>query len=443
MSAVSRGLSSGLVALVGAGILAGAAGAHATMVETLPPMQSSLERAPDKVVVRFDQAVRALAGSIEVRTADGRLVSAPPRSSGDGRLLEARLTGTLVRGGYTVRWRALSADGHVGSGVFTFGVGVTPPPPSEAYGSSGPSLSDDLARWALFVALAVLLGALGFRLLALRGADVPARVERRLYILAGVGVVATLEAGTASFVMRAEDALQLPFEELLYGDLSSFASGTRFGEAFIVMTLGYAAVAALVFLAWLTDRGWLLWPAFVTGLGMAGGLSLSGHSAVEPNATWLSPIADWVHLCAAALWAGGLVALAVCVWPVAPDLRRRAFLGFSRVAPALIGCLVVAGVYLSVLRLAAVSELWREPYGRVLLVKLGLVGLALAWGAAHHFIVRPRLERGAAGGGRIRRSLLAESAVGMAVLLAAAILVNANPPERRPSPADHAASVGR
>jgi copper transport protein len=429
--------------LAAAAVFPAGAAAHARMLETAPSMQARLDGAPDRIVLRFDQAVSSIAGSVEVRSARGRLVSAPARSADHGRVLEARLRGRLARGGYTVRWRALSADGHVGSGVFTFGVGVAAPPPSEAYGASGPSLSDDLARWALFVSLALLLGALGFRLLALRGAVLPPTVERRLYVLAGVGVVATIEAGTAGFVMRAEDALQLPFDRLLYGDLSSLASGTRFGEAFVVMTLGYAAVAALIFLAWLTDGPWLLWPAFATGLTMAGGLSLSGHSAVEPSSTWLSPIADWVHLCAAAVWAGGLVALAVCVWPAAPGLRRRAFLGFSRLATVLIGLLVAAGVYLSAVRLAAVSELWREPYGRVLLVKLALVGLALTWGAAHHFLVRPRLERGEPGGGRIRRSLLAESAVGMAVLLAAAILVNAQPPERRAPAGGRAASVGR
>ena len=45
------------------------------------------------------------------------------------------------------------------------------------------------------------------------------------------------------------------------------------------MTLGFALVAALLFLAWLSDRAVFLWPAFLLGLGFASGLSLSGHSA--------------------------------------------------------------------------------------------------------------------------------------------------------------------
>ena len=49
---------------------------------------------------------------------------------------------------YTVRWRATSSDGHTISGVYTFGVGVDAPPPTEAVGASGLTWRDDVARWA-------------------------------------------------------------------------------------------------------------------------------------------------------------------------------------------------------------------------------------------------------------------------------------------------------
>ena len=421
-----------------------AALAHATLVRATPSVQGRVDRPPHVLVLQFDQAVTAIPHSIEVRTMDGALVSRQARQGHDRRLVESTLRGGLGRGGYTVRWQVISADGHVGSGVFTFGLGVKAPPPNEAYGSSGPSFSDDLIRWGLFVSLALLLGALGFRLLALRGAEVSPRVERRLLVMAAIGVVATLETGIAGFVMRAEDALQLPFERLLYGDLSPLASGTRFGQAFVAMTLGYALVAALLFLAWLTERPVLLWPAFVVGLLFASGLSLSGHSAVEPNSNRLSELADWVHLSAATIWAGGLVALALAVWPAAPELRSRAFLGFSKVATVAIVLLLAAGLYLALLRLPNVSDLWEEEYGRVLLVKLALVALALAWGGAHKLLVAPRLADGRErGGGRLRRSLLGESLVGMAVLLAAAVLVNSAPPPQQAPTTGSAATVRR
>ena len=77
------------------------------------------------------------------------------------------------------------------------------------------------------------------------------------------------------------------------------------------------------------------------------------------------------------------------------------------------------------------SDLWTTSYGQILLVKIALVLVALAWGGIHHTFVRPRLERGERTPG-VGRSLLGESAVAMAVLLVAAVLVNGAPPPVEP-----------
>jgi copper transport protein len=206
------------------------------------------------------------------------------------------------------------------------------------------------------------------------------------------------------------------------------------------MTLGFALVAALLFLAWLTDRVAFLWPAFLIGLTFNSGLSLSGHSAADAGSSWKSELADWVHLSAACLWIGGLVQLALVVWPLMPEARRSAFLGFSRLATACIGLLLLAGIYLSILRLPQFNDLWTTGYGHVLLVKIGLVSLALGWGGLHKLVAAPAVARGNDRvAGRLQRSLLGESMVGMAVLLAAAVLVDAKPPAR-PAPTPPAVS---
>jgi len=420
--------------------LPAAASAHASLKHVTPAYQSRVDTAPRRVVLRFDQAVGIIPHSLEVLAADGRKVSGAPRFGPDHRVVEVPVTG-FVRGGYTVRWRVLSSDGHVGSGVYTFGYRMAAPPPTEAYGASGPTWSDDAARWGLFVTLALLLGSLGVRLLVLRE-PLPPALSKRLYLFSGLGAFAVIDVGIVAFILRAEDALQLPFGDLMYGDLSPFATKTRFGVAFVAMTLGFALVAALVFLSWLLDLPRLLWPAFAIGLGFASGLSLSGHSAVEPNASWFSQLADFLHLAAASIWVGGLVTLALAVWPLAPELRKPAFLAFSRLATGLVAILVVAGTYLTILRLPAVHDLWSAGYGRVLLVKLAVVCVALAWGAAHHFVVRPRLERGDSPR-RVRRSLIGEMSVAVGVLLAAAVLVNSAPPPRAASEPSQLRAVSR
>ena len=404
-----------LVVLIAALVFPAGALAHASLRAENPRFAQRMHDPPPVVALLFDQVVETLPGGIAVLDRNGRDHAGPVRVH--GRTLLSRLP-RLPRGAYTVRWRAMSLDGHVVSGVYTVGIGVAAPNVEAAVGAGGPTTLEHVVRWLWFVALALLVGGLGFRLLAVRE-----RLPARFYLVTAVGAVGMLEVAIVAFLLRAEDALQLPFAAFLYGDLSPIADGTRIGQAFVAMELGFALVAACLFLAWLTEREWLLWPAFLLALLFSSGLSLSGHSASSAAAS----LADWVHLSAAALWVGGLVQLVAVVWRGAPHLRRRALVGFSRLATVYVALLLGAGIYLSVLRLPHVHDLWRSGYGHVLLVKLALVAAALGWGALHRRLVRSdrRLDV---------RTLAAESAVALAVLLAAAVLVDSKPPARTPQP---------
>jgi copper transport protein len=401
--------------------------AHATLLDPSPEYRQRLSAGPTTVVLRFDQAVTAFPDSIVVRSAQGLVVSDDAASGADAQVVLAPVR-SLPRGAYTGRWHVLSSDGHPISGLYTFGVRVAAPPPTEAFGASGPTRTEDFVRWAYFLSLALVVGGLGFALLVLRG--MPPALSGRLYKLIGIGVVATLEVGIVAFILRAEGALQLPFAKLLYADLTPIAAGTRLGAAFMAMTMGFVLVSIFVYFAWLLDRVIFLWPAFLLALGFSSGLPLSGHQAADRGSSWATEIADWIHLSAALLWVGGLLVLAVCVWPLARELRRDAFLRFSRLATLLIAALLGAGIYLSFVRLPAVSDLWTEGYGRVLLVKIALVGVALMWGAFHHFVARPALVQEDASGwsARLGRTLVGEASVAMAILLLAAMLVDARPP---------------
>jgi copper transport protein len=392
--------------------------AHATLEHTAPGFEQRLRSSPRTVTLRFDQYIQTLPRSLQLYSSHGPIPV--PQIYSKGRSLIASVP-RLKRGAYTVRWHAMSGDGHVVSGVFTFGVRMRAPAATEAFGASGPTRTEDVVRWLYFLSLALLVGGLGFRLLVARRP-----LPGRFYALTGIGAAATINVGIAAFLLRAEDALQLPFGRLLYGDLSPIAR-TRFGTAFIAMTLGFALVTALLFLAWLTDRDVFLWPAFLVGLGFVSGLSLSGHSAADAGSSWTSELADWVHISAACLWIGGLIQLVLVVWPLLPDARRAALLAFSRLATVCVGLLLLAGVYLAILRLPELNDLWTTSYGQILLVKIALVALAFAWGGLHRLLAVPVVARGGTLP-RLRASLFGESMVGMIVLLVAAILVNANPP---------------
>jgi putative copper export protein len=117
---------------------------------------------------------------------------------------------------------------------------------------------------------------------------------------------------------------------------------------------------------------------------------------------------------------------------------------FSRLATVLVALVLAAGTYLAIVRLPALHDLWRSGYGQVLLVKLALVALVLAWGGVHRFFVRPMLA--SAGDGflvRVGRSVAGESAVAIAVLLVAAVLVDSKPPQPgSSSPSSRSAYAG-
>lgn len=422
-----------LLAVLVALALPGAALAHASLRKESPVFGQELARSPRQVVLQFDQTVDALPKAIQVFRVAGKNLAGTPRAITAQREIVVSLP-KLPKGPYTIRWQALSDDGHIVTGVYTFGVGVRAPLVTDAVGAGGPTRTEDVVRWLYFLALALIVGGLGFQLLVVRG-PLPVRAQNRFFLVAGIGAVGVLNVGIATFLLRGEDMLQLPLGRFIYGDLAPLANGTRFGQAFIVMTLGFVLVTAFLYLSWLLDVRAFLWVAFALGLLFASGLSLSGHSAADAGHSWLSEFADWVHLTAAMLWVGGLVQLVAVVWPGAPELRRTAFLRFSRLATVLVACLLAAGTYLSILRFPNVHDLWTTGYGHVLLLKLSLVAIALMWGAAHHFLAAPRLAAGAGDTlvGRLSRSMLGESAIAMAVLLAAAILVDSKPPAQ-PAP---------
>ena len=197
------------------------------------------------------------------------------------------------------------------------------------------------------------------------------------------------------------------------------------------MELGFAFVAALLFLAWLTERRWLLWPAFLLSLGLGSGLSLASHQSDDRG--WLPSFADWVHLSAATLWIGGLLSLGLVVWRDR-ELRRTAFWRFSEIAGPLVAIVVAAGVYMTYERFPARprpldGRLRTAAHGqaraRLARARLGCVPPLRGPPAA-----RPAGRRRA----RCPRSLAGEATVAISILLLAAILVDSKPPAK-PAPA--------
>jgi uncharacterized membrane protein len=156
------------------------------------------------------------------------------------------------------------------------------------------------------------------------------------------------------------------------------------------------AVVALVGLAVLLARRRPPLAALAV-IGALGALVVSGHANSAP-ARGVAIVADWAHLLGAAVWIGG-IALIALAW--APALRRGAdtrlavarhvLAPFGRIALPAFGVVVVAGIVNAIVELGAVSDLWQTAYGRVLLVKIALVGAIAAVSYGHAQRLRPRL----------------------------------------------------
>jgi copper transport protein len=406
-----------------------AAPAHSLPTSEFPGIQERINRQPRRLVINFDEAIVRQGYSFDVFNSKGKNFAGTPVVAKNGLRVTVPIK-TLPPAGYTVRWRVVSADdGHVTNGAYTFGFQAAAPPLTSAYGAVGAAFWDDFIRFGLYLALMIAVGGIAFRLIVV-GREATPEYEHRFNCSVGVALGAGLVLLLVGFLVRAEDILQLPFRDFLYASTSPIADGTSFGLAYQYMTLGLAAVVGFAVLAWLTDRTYLLWPGLGIGILALVGLPRSSHSAALGNPVWLTEVSDWVHLTAAAIWLGGLIQLTLFLWPGAgEELRRRSFLRYSVVAEFAIATIVVAGGYLAYTRLRTFSDFWSAHYGRVLALKLAIVGAVLLFGAFHHYLVRPRLYAGtAAGTSGIGRTLALETGIGLAIVGVTAVLVNTAPP---------------
>jgi copper resistance protein C len=95
--------------------------AHDELVGSTPAPGATLDAAPSDVELEFSGQIQELGTEVLVTGDDGTTVSEGPAQV-DGTTVVQPLTADLPAGGYTVDWRATSADGHPLSDRFTFTV---------------------------------------------------------------------------------------------------------------------------------------------------------------------------------------------------------------------------------------------------------------------------------------------------------------------------------
>jgi copper transport protein len=186
------------------------------------------------------------------------------------------------------------------------------------------------------------------------------------------------------------------------------------------------AVAVLLrpLLAGRADRWDLL---LLAGLGVVGlgTWPVAGHPVASPVPV-VSIVADTVHIGAAAVWVGGLVVLAGFLLRLANEHELGAILPeWSRWAALAVSVLLLAGLLQAVVEIGPLDALVTTSYGRLLLVKVGLVAVVIAVASYSRRLVRMRL--GASRPGAMRAAVAAEAVLLAGVLVMSSMLVQTTP----------------
>ena len=147
--------------------------------------------------------------------------------------------------------------------------------------------------------------------------------------------------------------------------------------------------------------------------------ALSGHAMGETGLIRIAAVgADAVHGLAAGVWIGSLAVILLANWPAPRNrpLLTAQFRAFSPLAVLGVSLLVGAGGFLSIIHLAALADLWQTAYGRTLLAKVAVAGVALALGYRNWRKGLPRIEKTAGEAERVRVRAAIEVTAALAVL---------------------------
>jgi len=420
--------------------------AHAELVAADPEPNASLVDPPTQLRISFSEPIDATTVVIDVLDTQLQRVERDViEIADDGRVASRRLP-TLEPGVYTVSYQVISiVDGHATAGRFAFAIDPSgsDAPPTAAPSSTSPSV-DPLAigvRWVALAAALVAFGAIALWWHAGRHVlrDAAPRTDRRPpWRLIGAAAAATF-VGLATYLALAAR----PIGEVTIGQRPGFPldfaapfGWTPFAIAMRVALIGSLAAAILVLGVLLTRRRRSAGgdeAALAVAVAALMAIALAGMSAAGHAASLGGPVAaalDWAHLLAAAIWLGGLPAVAPlarrgagsisqpsAVSLAGSMLRRHG--GVALVAGPLV---VVTGLANSPVVLGASRELVASGYGNLLIAKAGLASLALGIGAVNHLALRrPRSLGG------VQLLVGAEVLIAAFAVMAAATMVTVQP----------------
>ncbi|MDQ6874757.1 MAG: copper resistance protein CopC [Actinomycetota bacterium] len=445
-----------LVALLAAaGVLgwAAPASAHADLIRSSPAAGAVLAAPPAEVLLDFSEGIDLTLGSVSVVGPSGQAASGRARVRGPHHAeLAVPLRPGLAKGTYTLSYRVLSDDGHPVTGGLSFSIGAPSvrPAGAPARAASGWWLREVLVdvRAVGYAGLVLLIGP-ALVLAGLWPRRLPAAPVRRLVWVGWctVGVTTVVEV-----VLQAPYAAGTGLRAVTASQVVAVL-GTRFGAAHevrLAILLAGAPLLVRLLRPDAPDRGTRAAAATLT-VGLLITWPWSGHGGTSPMPAF-TLLSDSVHLAAMAIWLGGLLVLSRHLLPVVSAGELGLLLPeWSRWATLAVLALVCSGVVQAVLEVGGWRRLTGTAYGQLVLTKVSLLGVMVGLAIFARGWIRRRRHLGVEPDDRfprslraLRRGLLVEAAVGAAVLVVAAVLVQTPPGRSVPTggrsslPADRA-----
>jgi putative copper resistance protein D len=281
---------------------------------------------------------------------------------------------------------------------------------------------------------------------ALRRAGPVAREEflhfqQSLWRIVAWSLAVIFLSGLLGFALQAASMAGLPLARALTLDTLSAALTTQYGWGWLLRQVLLILLAVL--LAPLMRPVWraagVYYAGFTLAAALLASLVIASHAAAgEGTMLVVQLVADMSHLLAAGIWLGALIPLALLLswcrrndlaWSgaVAQEATRR----FSLMGIATVSTLLVTGLFNAWQLVGGIPQLVGTSYGRLLLIKLGMLLPLLALAAINLLYIKPRMLVIAPYRSgtefrdlltRLRRNAVGEAGIGTAVLLVVAML---------------------
>ncbi|MEZ4728504.1 MAG: copper resistance protein CopC [Caldilineaceae bacterium] len=382
------------------------ADAHALLVRSEPAAGAELTTPPATIDLWFSEPLEPAFSLAYLVDAQGNEFGRGASTVDAANTLHLTVTLTeLPPGIYTVVYRNLSqADGHEWVGSFPLTLlhpdGSRPTGAAvETVGKELPTPVKTLSRWLALLGAMLATGVIGFQQpapaspQAAHQDDLVARIEQqgRVLLVVGVGLLFV-----GSWLQVLAQLRTLGGGERTGGVTLDLFFQTRAGALLVARQLVAGAllfltIVAAGFAGKLRRAG--QWLALLLSLALLATFSIGSHAAAVVGSGW-AILGDFVHLTAAALWLGGLSLLALLLrpWIKQPagdvELLHQLIRRFSLLATLAVFVLIVTGLFSSLVQLPSVADLWHTTYGRLLLLKVLLVGVALWLALFNHRFVR-------------------------------------------------------